>query len=379
VKPLLSIVIPTKNRYETLMLVINYLLQNIPSNDLEIVIQDNSDSNNHFLNYLSKIKDRRLKYFYNPDSLSVIENSDLSIKNSTGEYVSFIGDDDSVMPYLVDLTIWMKKNNYAILKANKPVYNWKGQKKSYLSNDDSGSLILKKFNYKIKHRSTREGIKHTLKKGGTSMAKLPCLYHGIVKRQLLNLIYIKSNTYFPGPSPDMSNGIAISLFSDSFIYVDFPVFISGKSSKSTGGQGILHKHVSKIDEVKHLPVNTSKKWSEKIPKYWTGPTIWAESTIKALESLEKFDYIDKFRYSYLYAAIYVFNFKNRNEIFDNFKKNIFGFYFFIDIINIFFFRLKHFINNRLLISDISHISQVETLENAMEILNKMVDLKKLPN
>lgn len=48
---LLSVVIPTKNRYETLIPLIRVLAK-WDDADLEIVIEDNSDDNNEFISFL---------------------------------------------------------------------------------------------------------------------------------------------------------------------------------------------------------------------------------------------------------------------------------------------------------------------------------------
>ena len=51
---LLSIVIPTKNRYDYLCILIKSLLKN-QSDEFEIIIQDNSDDNTLFIEFLNKI------------------------------------------------------------------------------------------------------------------------------------------------------------------------------------------------------------------------------------------------------------------------------------------------------------------------------------
>jgi glycosyltransferase involved in cell wall biosynthesis len=375
--PLLSIIIPTKNRYHTLFSIVDTI---ISFNDLliEIVIQDNSDDNSSALEFIQKREQNNsLKYFYSAEKLSVIENSDLAVLNSTGEYVCFIGDDDGVMPYIGDVVKWMKRNGHKALKAHKPNYFWPSMITDYFANDNSGILYESNYNYNIKEVSTCTALNYTLSKGGTSIKKLPCLYHGIVDRETLDRIFIKCNTYFPGPSPDMANAIALSLFLNKYVYVDFPVIISGKSKNSTGGQGVLHQHISKIEEVTHLPIKTSDEWTEQIPKYWTGPTIWAESVIKSLMNTGNEIEIEKFRFSYLYASIYLFNFKSRHRIFHNFSFNIFSSSFLLDLFKLFFIRVYFFLNNRFNFKRINKTNNVTTIGKAISILNKNIDQKKL--
>jgi glycosyltransferase involved in cell wall biosynthesis len=372
---ILSIIIPTKNRYSTLLPLLDALCSFI-SNNFEIVIQDNSENNEAILNYLESNNDVRLKYFYCNDKLSVIDNSDLAVNHAIGDYICFIGDDDGVMPYIVEVIEWMELNGIKALKSFKPNYYWPDQKSNYLSNDTSGNLKHERFNYSIKKVDAKEALDFTLRKGGTSMKMLPCLYHGIVKKEVLNEIFEKCNTFFPGPSPDMANGVALTKFIKEYTYVDFPVVISGKSAKSTGGQGVMHKHVSRIEDVGHLPLNTSKEWTDKIPKYWTGPTIWAESVLKAIDNCDIATGKNKFNYTYLYASLYVFNYANRMVIFKNFQHNIFSFNFYISYIDILNNRVHVFLKNRFS-SSIEKYANVKNIGEAIKLINEKVDKSKL--
>lgn len=363
---ILSIIIPTKNRYTTLFSVVDMILSFNLNEDIEIVIQDNSEINNEALDFIEKRANyKNLKYYYSSESLSVIENSDKAVLNSNGEYVCFIGDDDGVMPNIVEVVQWMKTNDYKALKSYKPNYFWPNQKSNYLSNDTSGVLQYKKWSNEYKVINTQEALDYTLRKGGVTIQMLPCLYHGIVERKTLDKIFSLANTYFPGPSPDMANAIALTQVIDQFVYVDYPVIISGKSTKSTGGAGVLHQHVAKIEDVKHLPKDTSSKWDVRIPKYWTGPTIWCESVVKVLEVFNNQKAIDKLKFEYLYAYLFVFHNKQVNQIFNNFnfKKSI---TFYTMQLKIFMYRVKVFIKNRS--SSVVKVTNVENINNSLRFL-----------
>jgi hypothetical protein len=155
------------------------------------------------------------------------------------------------------------------------------------------------------------------------------------------------------------------------------VVISGKSSNSTGGQGALHQHISKIDDVEHLPEDTKKLWSEKIPRYWTGPTIWAESVVKSLNACGMGEMENELNYNFLYAKLYLFNFRQRKEIFRDFKKNIFSTKFLISFIFQFFDRTLVFLRNRFKIK-ITVKENLGAIDNAVRVLQNSVNRKKLP-
>jgi glycosyltransferase involved in cell wall biosynthesis len=374
---LLSIVIPTKDRYTTLFNVIDTILA-FQDNEIEIVIQDNSGENEEALAFVNQHSSfGNLKYFYEAKPLSVIENSNRAVLNSNGDFICFIGDDDGVMPYIVDVVRWMKKNSVSIVKGNKPIYYWPNQKSNYFDTDANGKLRIRALDYGIHIKNSSEALKRTLAIGGTDTKFLPCLYHGIVERKKLEMIYQKTGSFFPGPSPDMANSIALMKVTDEFYYLDFPIAITGKSTLSTGGAGILHKHISKIEDVKHLPKDTAENWSQKIPKYWTGPTIWAESVIKALSSFNDEVNIRKLNLTYLYAFIYVFNYKSSKAIFSNFGRyKSMKFYYYG--LKAFIGRALAFVKNRYFNNEI-RFQNVNDMKSAINHIMSSINLREINN
>ena len=376
--PILSIVIPTKDRYETLLPLLDYLIS-ILNSSIEIIIQDNSKDNFQIKRFLEKYnKHNNLKYFHSADDLSVIENCDAAVSNANGEYVCFIGDDDGIMSYTLDVVKWMKLEKIKVLKSYKPHYYWPNQVSSFTSTDQSGAIEFHDFNYTIEEIDISVILNRVLNQGGSFMDKLPSVYHGIIHSSILKNIFSKFNTYFPGPSPDMANAIAITQLISKFTYVHFPVVISGNCHKSTGGQGVRHSHVASIDEVAHLPKNTSKEWIEQIPKYWTGPTIWAQTILKTLNMFDSEINLSKFNYLYLYAYLYIYHFKNRKIIFSNFSVNFLtkiNFYFFMIIILL--KRIISFIKKRITFFT-KQKRGLKNIKEAVEYIENNMDIKKIP-
>ena len=318
---ILSIVIPTKNRYFTLFNLIDSILSfNLCST--QIVIHDNSDDNTDALRFLKSINTSNICYKHSNEKLDVIQNFDKTICLSSGKYICLLGDDDAVMPYIESVAWWMHNNEIQSLKSNMPVYFWPGLKLSKISNEQTGVLRLKKIIYEIRKKSCINGVHETLRKGGTDMSALPFLYHGIVSKIELDKIFNKCGTFFPGPSPDMASSIAIALETKYFHYLGFPLIISGKCINSTGGEGVLGNHVNRIEDVKHLPKNTSQEWNSNIPKYWTGPTIWAQSVVRSLENMGHSDKVKLLNFDYLIAKLFVYNYSYLKHVFENFSFSI---------------------------------------------------------
>lgn len=373
---LLSIVIPTKNRYKTLIPILKDIIK-IESNEFEVVIQDNSSQNEEILIFINEVRDSRIKYFHSITSLSQTENSDLAVSNSNGEFVCFIGDDDIVMPFIVDVVNWMKINSIDVLKSYKPDYYWPGLPPNSTSNVKSGVLTYVNIKYGFKFIDSKSALRKTLVLGGTRIDMLPSLYHGIVSKVVLEKVYTKVQSYFPGPSPDMASAVAISLVIDKFVYLDVPIVVSGKSAASIGGLGVLHLHFNQIKDVSHLPSDTEDKWNKRIPKIWTGQTIWAQSIHTALTEMNMMHMLKDFNYTYLLSSLYLFNYKDRSAIFLD-RNHYFNFYFYLFLIQQFFYRFYFFLRNRLFITDIKRVENLSNTSLATSYLNRVIDSTRLP-
>ena len=152
----------------------------------------------------------------------------MAILHSTGEYVCLIGDDDGITRYAIDATRWMKEKGYGILKSSFSILKWPSyhSPKHY---DVSGCVLFNDCTCSYTLRDCKESLSRLLETGIDNLASMPKVYNGIVRRDILYRIYNKCNTFFPGPSPDMANAVALAVLEDSFVYVDFPIIIGGHS------------------------------------------------------------------------------------------------------------------------------------------------------
>lgn len=293
--PLLSIVVPTKDRYEYLKPLIS-LIKGFNSDEIELVIQDNTFDNKEIIGYIQKLNYPLLKYFHIRDQISVAKNSDMAILNSTGKYVCFIGDDDGVCAHIVSAVKWMEKKGIDVLKTTLNTYKWPSFNFSKMA-DFSATLMLSFYDKKCKKINPIEQLKKTLRDGGNSrhgITNLPKVYHGIAKRTTLDKIYAIGGTFFPGPSPDMANSVAMSFVTENFVFLNFPIIIPGNSNR-TGGDSKKYKgQCAPISEIPFLSANTEKNWESFIPKVWSSETIMPESACKSLQYMGREEYIKKY-------------------------------------------------------------------------------------
>ena len=199
---LLSIVVPTKDRYYYLKHLIE-LIKSFKSDEIELVIQDNTYDNTEILEYQKELDYPHLNYFYTKEQISVSENSTKAILNSTGEYVCFIGDDDGVTRHIVDCVKWMKGKGIEILKSEYALYKWPSFPNGRMKL--SSSVSFHDYKGKVVEVNNKKALKKLLKSGITGLRNMPKVYNGIVKRATLDRIYDRCGTFFPGSSPDMGN------------------------------------------------------------------------------------------------------------------------------------------------------------------------------
>lgn len=284
-RPLLSIVIPTKNRYPYLFLCIDSLRNlKLISQEIEIIIHDNTLDNSEYINSIYNNLEE-VKYFHSNQSLSVVDNSNLSILKSSGEYVCFIGDDDGVLPAIVDVVNYMKANSIDALISSPVIYNWPDFKDDSIY-QLSGAVQYKNGTGKYIEVDPTKEIDRCIKTGLRDLCRLPKVYQGIVKRETLDKVYKRTGTFFPGGSPDMANSIALALLNPKVIYYDCPLIISGQCKSVGGGERLLKRNnLPHITDVVFLPKDISENWDERLPKYWCADTIWPQSAISAFKKM----------------------------------------------------------------------------------------------
>lgn len=317
----LSVIIPTKNRYSTLLPILESLCNNIVEPNIEFVIQDNSEDNLEYLNFQKRYNDSRIRYEYiNNDKFSIKENTERAIERVYGKYAIFIGDDDLISPNIMHFVKEMESSNIECL-IYPPAYYWWNtvdfvsstyyhRKKAFWYYETNTDIIEKK--------SDKE-IAFLLNNGASSLYSLPRFYHGIVKTEILNKIKARTGSYLNGSSPDMAFSVSIALEIDSYSFVKYPISVFGASKNSGGGWSASKKHYGRIEEQRHLPHNILELWDSKIPKIWSEYTIYAQTTSEILRI-----YNDKrtINYDALYATMIALDFNLRGFAKDYITFNI---------------------------------------------------------
>lgn len=306
--PVLSIVVPTKDRYQTLNILITTTLA-WHGDAFELIVQDNSCDNGPIQLLLQRhADDSRFRYFYDPRPMSAPENCDAAVSRARGDIITFIGDDDGVSAHSILLAEWMRRHDIDAAIPSVATYIWPGTPHfAKINVKYNGRLMLPSFNGDVRFCDTKSVLTTVLAKGAGDISSLPRVYHGFVRRSRLDELRVRTGSYFPGPVPDMPNAVGLVPFLKRAVTVSVPLIISGQSAQSMSGLNAVRKHQSEIAANPALPADTAEKWDARVPFYWSGPNIWAEGVLKGAERTGQTDILDAFDFTWVYARDFVFN------------------------------------------------------------------------
>ena len=298
--PLLSVVIPTRNRVDYVKSAIQSVLR-ISSPQLQLAVEDNGDSNELEVWLRDNISDRRLVYRYSNSPVTMCENYDRATSLASGEYICLIGDDDGVNPEIVEATRWAKEQDFdALVPSSLINYVWPDLQMTSRGTLEAGELSIRPFTGEITFPDPDAEMLKCVRDAGQNFHKLPKAYYGIVKKQCMDLVKERTGSYFPGISPDMSAAISIATVVKRICHVDYPLFVPGSSAKSNAGLSGLNKHIGLLRDQPHLPTNCERDWSEIVPVFYSVQTIWAEANVNALSAMGRLDILNKFNIPLLY-------------------------------------------------------------------------------
>jgi hypothetical protein len=303
-RPLVSVVIPTKDRYDTLLPTLSAMLSHIRDAALEVIVHDNSAENSRVLRFLESLDDPRVVYTHLPAPVSIIENTEPALALARGDYVTFIGDDDLVVPDIVEVARSLKEAGIEAA-IYKPAYWWWP---SVVFSTPSRFHAPGAFWYPptingaARLLESRAELDRVLAEGAPAIFELPRLYHGLVARSALGRLRDRTGRLVNGASPDMALATGLACILDRHLLLDYPLTIYGASRDSGGGWTAARKHYGRIADQKHLPRSTIEHWNPRLPPVWSEHTIYPQTVGEVLAAMDMPDGLD---YTAFYASMLV--------------------------------------------------------------------------
>lgn len=282
--PELSIIIPTRNRqYYCLSAIKQILALNL--NSFEICIQDNSDTNSLF-NDILQLNNEHIVYHYHEGVLSFVDNFSEAVSLCSGQYVCMIGDDDGIMKDIEDVLIYAKAHNIdAIIPSIDFAYYWPTDK-PLVPGAEKGYLLAPKRAIDAYYKKVTPSMAKLLDNAGQDyqLLNLPRLYHGLVKKDVLDCIKKKTGVLFDGLTPDIYIAAALLIVCKNVYSTNMSITISGVCPTSGSADSDTGRHTGKLSDAPHFRGHAEYHWKKEIPYVYSIETIWAETLLHVLDN-----------------------------------------------------------------------------------------------
>ena len=247
--PFFSIVIPTRNRHDTLYYSIQTVLEQ-SFDDFELIISDNHSSI-ETSQCIQKFSDQRLKYFRTDADLSMIDSWEFALNKTKGKYVIFFGDDDGLIK---DALKFIRETIDSFYQRNEKIFVMNWQRVGYywpdiippeLSNRMSMPLHKSIHGYYLNGQAIIREVIHNKK----YYTILPMMYNSVVHREVIHSIKKDHGGYFfASNAPDVYSGFTLANYAKTYLHLTIPLSINGASKYSNGISFMYARRSNKINK-----------------------------------------------------------------------------------------------------------------------------------
>ncbi len=227
-RPLFSIVMPTRNRARTL----EHALKTAVNQDFdhyEVVVVDNQSTDNTAA--LVKGHDSpRVRYVSPPETLCMTRNWDFALAQARGDYTIVLSDDDGLLPNcLSTLARVIRESKAKVVQWHRAQYNWPAYKIGDLPN----SVLYTQPRYQAGMVPAKKILNDAIFHIGCN--DTPGLVNAAVHADVFAAIRAKTGgRAIVAHAPDNSSGLMIPCVTDEIFVYDKVISIAGLSEFSTG-------------------------------------------------------------------------------------------------------------------------------------------------
>lgn len=249
--PLFSIVIPTRERVDTLRHAVQTVLTQTAPN-WELIVMDNASSDGT-PSFLGELKDPRIRTARSEERLPMSANWEKGLSLTKGDYVFVLGDDDGLMPDAIELATRLTSQFPETPISSQPakwywpdVINpaWRGITEVTLSN----CYVLVDSRHALRQLMSFTWHYHSL----------PGIYQTFVPRKIIAAQMAKAGRFFSHDIPDAHSAVVVAKHSKNYVFSYRPLSVYGLSRHSTGiSQSFPHLNDSALQtfrlEIGHQP------------------------------------------------------------------------------------------------------------------------------
>lgn len=258
-RPRFSIVIPTRNRPETLEGTLRTCLAQT-FEDFEIVVCDNC-GDPRTRDVVRSASSSKINYVRSDVALAMSDNWERALSQAQGDFVTILGDDDGLLLHgLQEADERIRTMDLKVLVMAQVIYFWPGLEGTGIP---ANTLIVPRMHPRRVSRARRmlQGAVYYL----PNTPGLPSFYNSFVHRDIVPKLRAKTGKVFNGASPDWYSGLAIAALVDRYGTGGVPLRIAGGSRKGNGLATLQGGSSQVADEFVRLNMMSGLKWNPKVP------------------------------------------------------------------------------------------------------------------
>jgi len=276
-----SIVIPTRERADTLKYCLQTCVEQELFDNYEIIVSDNNSSQ-ATKDVVDSFNNNRIRYFSTGKTLAMYENFEFAISKATGEYVIVLGDDDGItLKGLYHLDKIITKTSFKVIAWQWLLYFWPDGVPIGLEN-----VMYIPTSFAVNVVKGKEAIKSVIE-FKMSYNRLPMLYiNSAVHRDVINELKSKTGRVFNSITPDCYSGICMAYLSKQFLFLDRSLTIAAISGKSNGNNQLYKKPDNAIfKEFNQLNDSSAIQFHKSVPNLRSINAIVSDVFMQAKEGL----------------------------------------------------------------------------------------------
>jgi glycosyltransferase involved in cell wall biosynthesis len=229
--PRYSIAIPTLARADTLEHTLATALGQTVV-DFEVVVQNNGDDGATRA-VVERLDDSRVNLFQTPTIVSMVENWELALSHCTGDLITFIGDDDGLLPDACEAAgLAIDLSGAEIVSWSPFLYLWPTYWQAARRNRLHAHVT---FDFVLTRETSRSWLERFYA-FRSDYSSLPMLYNSFVARSVVERVRDRYGKYFFGALPDVTSGIINAVETETFTKLSRSLSIAGISGHSYGNK-----------------------------------------------------------------------------------------------------------------------------------------------
>lgn len=225
--PRFSIVIPTRNRPETLRHSLATCLDQ-DFTDYEVLVCDNSDGP-QTRQLVAAMPSARVRYLASERPLAMSANWERGVAAARGEFITVVGDDDGLLPWaLREIDQLALRTGAQAINWQRGIYTW-----PTLPVPDDANLLQFSLARTFSEVDARERIASVIR-FEVGADSLPMIYCSAVHRDLIERHRQLAGRVFLNIYPDIYSAFGLGFLAGRYVSVSVPMSLAGLSHASNG-------------------------------------------------------------------------------------------------------------------------------------------------